>query len=212
MQKHMQSKGRKSIVEEMGTEEEKRIIADARLKMSGGTSTEGEEKAGAIAQQISTRTIKKVIIGVLVMLLTMPYLEADRPNDSKFTQLVQLHNIRLPSSANLTVQQKLMCGSTEHVFNLTLNNYFKQYPAMFFLRVAGVTYLNDQKVNATLRPSTEVGVSFWPDEILSMEDTPTVAAFSIRAQYTEDARYSIYTTTFVIVILVIGKFSTCFQW
>ena len=44
----MQSKGRKSIVEEMGTEEEKRIIADARLKMSGGTSAEGEEKAGAI--------------------------------------------------------------------------------------------------------------------------------------------------------------------
>ena len=67
MQKHMQSKGRKSIVEEMGTEEEKRIIADARLKMSGGTSAEGEEKAGAIAQQISTRTIKKVIIGVLTL-------------------------------------------------------------------------------------------------------------------------------------------------
>ena len=80
VQKHMQSKGRKSIVEELGTEEEKAIIASAREKMSGNAGSEDSEKAGAIAQQISTRTIKKVIIGVLVMLLMMPYLEADRPN------------------------------------------------------------------------------------------------------------------------------------
>ena len=77
---------------------------------------------------------------------------------------------------------------------------------MFFLRVAGVEYVNDQAVNETLRPSTEVGVSYWPDEILSMEDTPTVAAFSIRAQFNEDAVYSIYTTTFVIGILIIGEY------
>ena len=56
----MQRKGRKSIVEELGTEEEKRIIAQARAKMAGKQGDSDSEKAGAIAQQISTRTIKKV--------------------------------------------------------------------------------------------------------------------------------------------------------
>ena len=217
VQKHMARKGRKSIVEELGTEEEKRIIAQARAKMAG--KSEGDaEKAGAIAQQISTRTIKKVIIGVLIMLLMMPYLEADRPDMSKFSQLVQLHNVASdsdhthmsnPAKFPMSYDNTTACFNTatnkqQHLLNLTMQKYLVEYPDLFFLRINGITYINDQAKNATLRPSTEVGVSYWPDEILVMSTTPTVAAFSIRAQFNEDAIYSIYTTTFVIGILIIG--------
>jgi hypothetical protein len=137
----MQSKGRKSIVEELGTEEEKRIIAQARAKMAGSNPNEDSEKAGAIAQQISTRTIKKVIIGVLVMLLMMPMLEADRPNDSKYKQLVQLHNVGISPTTKTTASCYTAASIEQsYLFNLTLNNYLKQYPTLFFLRVRELKY------------------------------------------------------------------------
>ena len=210
VQKHLQGKGRKSVVEELGTEEEKRIIAQARAKMQGQGGQEDSEKAGAIANQISTRTIKKVIIGVLVMLLAMPYLEADRPDASKFKQLVQLHNVAAnTTTAAAASNNNNACYTTalveqSYLLNLTLHNYMAQYPGIFFLRVNGVEYINNQAINLTLRATTEVGVSYWPDEILDLSTTSTVAAFNIRAQFNEDAIFSIFTTTFVIGILIIG--------
>ena len=198
VQKHMQRKGRKSIVEELGTEEEKRIIAQARAKMAGKQGDSDSEKAGAIAQQISTRTIKKVIIGVLVMLLAMPYLEADRPNEAKYTQLVQLHMIatdgghshlnnatKYPYSYdNTTTCHNTASIEQQYILNKTLHNYLEQYPDIFFLRIAGVEYINDQAINATLRPTTEVGVSWYPGDF-DIEKTETLAAFSIRKQFNE---------------------------
>jgi len=91
----------------------------------------------------------------------------------------------------------------QYILNKTLHNYLEQYPDIFFLRIAGVEYINDQAVNATLRPTTEVGVSWYPGDF-DIEKTETLAAFSIRKQFNEDAVYSILMTTFVIVILIIG--------
>ena len=138
VQKHLQGKGRKSVVEELGTEEEKRIIAQARAKMQGQGGQEDSEKAGAIANQISTRTIKKVIIGVLVMLLAMPYLEADRPDASKFKQLVQLHNVaENTTTAAAASMNKNACYTTalveqSYLLNLTLHNYMVSFVAASF--------------------------------------------------------------------------------
>merc|ERR1719409_1787339 len=79
--------------------------------MMGNKSGDEAAKAGAIANQISTTTIKKVIIGVLIMLITMPNLEADRPNEAKYRQLVQLHYVGAGPDASGTALAKLMPGN-----------------------------------------------------------------------------------------------------
>jgi len=45
---------------------------------------------------------------------------------------------------------------------------------------------------------------WWPDDILHMETTPTIAAFNSSPEYREDGLYSIYLTTFIIAILLVG--------
>jgi len=184
---------------------------------SGSVSPESNDGAGSkpqesrIGAKVSDRITKKVIVGILIMLVAIPLLQV---NDLEYINELGLNLVFRRRVAFYEVNGRPKSSPAEKMLALTSWKKLEEY----FVRTTtciSINYENfdDVNVDPIIIPDDRIS----PDRLrssdkveLSMKDDKlklgVVAIFDISYRTKEEATLGIILTTFVIILLTLGTY------
>ena len=169
----------------LGSKDDTEMNADSDSK---NNAVMGESQVGVV---ISNTTNKRVIIMILLLLIGIPLLSYDEPNQS--------YSLCTQFIGNMAAQFQTNPSLYQSGLDLVIQLSMESMPIISIV-INDTKYFYDDTEIQNLR-SLEMLTYEYRDE-----NTVTQVTFSILSQSIKNARHSIYVTTFVIFLLVSGTF------
>ena len=189
-----------------------------KLGMNGdpGGTLSGQARAGSLNVKMTEMTVSKVVVGVLIMLLCMPFLEVSFVSLTRQDGLELIARQAAAGADQASVEAAVSLYKEHHATELYEFHLDEPTP----MRANNgngndnsngtapfVGPLDWKGTPSPLLRDSEIRVA-WVPQTVDLEFATSYAYFDVRAGVREEAVFSVATTSFIIFLLGIGPSSS----